>query len=216
MTTGWSRRLVIQSGMPLIIVGTSGCLKFSADESDNNLDSSGSPNSPTVGILDDSNPVGTVPDCPEPYKSLEPFWVVAGSGPIGGFELRLNRNRYSVGDILEANLVNRTSKSQPTGGKDRVDIIYKGEEGWHTIFGSIEGNPDWLAERILHKPGGVFNWKVTLTQEGLSEGNSLNGDYHACQQIKPGQYRFVYWGIIQEKEKTKNLKSITGLESHLL
>lgn len=161
-----------------------------------------------------SEPVGDgsaapAPSCPDGYQSYDPWWVVEGSGPLGGFDLALDGETYEHGDELVAELRNVTDEEQMTGVKQMFDIQYQDGAGWHTIFDLPDNqDPIWPLVGLSHPPGDGFTWRLTLTQASLSDGEIESAEsYHVCQPLKPGQYRFVYWGITTEQEREEDFET---------
>lgn len=160
----------------------------------------------------DDGPADPAPTCPEGYRSLQPWWIVKGPGPLAGFELRLDRETYTEGDELTAKLRNVTQSKQGAGNKHKYDIQYRGTDGWHTIFGTREDEGFcWTDEGYLIPPDNGFTWRFTLTQAGLSGGEGRRQSYRACQPVTPGTYRFVFWGISPEKEHGRGVETDSAL-----
>lgn len=162
---------------------------------------------PTSGELG----AATAPDCPEGIESIDPDWRVIGPGPLDGFELKLKRDTYHVGDELIAKLRNVTEEKRGAGAKSKFDLQYKGESGWHTILGFPKGDPvPYPAVLVLFPPGEGHSWHLTLSREGLAEGVQPAPDRVACQSIKPGTYRFVFWGIGGDDEAVGETFTVIG------
>lgn len=140
------------------------------------------------------------PSCPSEYTPLEPSWVVEGPGPLGGFDLSLDTREIQRGDTLNATLTNVTNEEHSSGIKQKYDIQYQSESGWHTIFGTEEDYAVYLDLAIAHPPGEGFSWQLEFTQEGLTDAVDDPVTYHVCTSLDPGTYRFVYWGITTERE----------------
>lgn len=156
----------------------------------------------------DDAPANPAPTCTEGYESLEPWWVVEGPGPLAGFKLRVDREEYAKGDELTAELRNVTESEQGAGNKHKYDIQYRATDGWHTIFGTPANESfAWTDEGYLIQPGDGWTWRFTLTQAGLSEGEDSGQSYHACQPVKPGTYRFVFWGVTTEQEREEGFET---------
>jgi hypothetical protein len=140
----------------------------------------------------------------EGYESLNPWWIVEDPGPLAGFELRLDRESYAVGDELVAKLRNITKEKQETGNKYTYDIQYEGADGWHTIIGTREDDEfGWDEVGYLFPPGNGWTWRLTLTQPGVWDGWDGEGSgqgYFACQPLTSGNYRFVYWGVGESED----------------
>jgi hypothetical protein len=93
-----------------------------------------------------------------------------------------------------------------TGNKKKYDIQYRGEEGWHSIFGT-DGIAPWTDEAVPHQPGEGFRWELTFTQDGLSEAVDHGPAYFVCNPLEPGTYRFVYWGVTPERERQEDFET---------
>ena len=188
MAEAWLRRRFLQLGMSGIGIGLAGCQSSEKTES------------PTVSNIG----AAPAPSCPNGYQPLDPFYVVESSRPMDGFDLTLNKETYSVGETLVAELVNVTDETRSTGVKRKFDIQYAAANGYHSIFGIPEDeDPIWPKVGIRHPPDEGFTWELPLSYEGLSEGQIESApSLQACQQIKPGQYRFVFWGITTPRERS--------------
>jgi hypothetical protein len=136
------------------------------------------------------------PTCRDGYYSIQPGWVLAGPGPVGGFVLSLDRETVSRGDTLTATLTNVTDSPQLTGNRHKYDIQYRSADGWHTILGTEFEQEAWADDAAGHDPGEGFSWELPLTQAGLSDASSK---YGVCSPLESGEYRFIYWGVIHEE-----------------
>ena len=147
------------------------------------------------------------PSCPNEYNPMDPYWIVEGPGPLGGFDLSLADREIRHGDSLNATLKNLTDKKKYCGIKEKYDIQYKTKSGWQTIFGlkaDMAVHPDIAA---IHKPGEGFSWDLEFTREGLSGAVGSEVTYYVCAPLDPGTYRFVYWGITSEREVESNYET---------
>ena len=196
-----SRRDALRLAAPTFAIVSVGCLSSGANQSPSQSTSPSMSPAPTESPTRTPNNIGAgpVPSCPDGYiASYDPWWEVVGSGPLGGFDLSLNKERFTKGELLVAKLRNITDGPQETGIRNKVDIQYQGSNGWHTILGIDEHQTVAFPQVALtHKQNEGFTWRVPLSQEKLAAGNEggINSSFHACQPIKPGQYRFVYWGV---------------------
>lgn len=196
-----SRREVLQALTAVVPVGLAGCSSLPPSGPTTSTASDIASKSPTDEPPISGTPAAPVPSCPEGYHSFEPWWKVKGPGPLGGFELSLNKQSYTQGEELTARLRNITDESRTTGVKKMFDIQFEGNQGWHTIFGLPEGqDAAYPLVGLRHPSGEGFTWNLTLSQEGLSEGSIESAkQFHACLPIEPGNYRFVYWGVGESK-----------------
>lgn len=151
--------------------------------------------------MTDITPANPSPTCTDGYRSLEPWWIVKGPGPLAGFELRLDGETYSKGENLTAELRNVSNQKQGAGNRQKYDIQSRGPDGWHTIIGVREAEGfEWTDEGYLIPPGNGWTWRLTLTQDGVWDGEGGGQSYHACQRLEPGNYRFVFWGVGESEE----------------
>lgn len=197
MSKNWFRRQFLQFSAGGVGVGLPGCQSIEKTES---------PTPTEVGAAPASS-------CPDGYKPLDPFYVVESSRPMDGFDLALNKETYSVGETLVAELVNVTNEVRSTGVKSKFDIQKQAEDGYHSIFGIPEDeDPIWPLVGIRHPPGEGFTWRLTLSLEGLSEGQIESApSLQACQPIEPSKYRFVFWGITTPRERSDGLEGGFGV-----
>lgn len=200
MVPRWSRRNLLHTGLAVVGVSLAGCQTTARSTTT----TPATTHADSVG----NRTAAPAPNCPDGYHSLTPAWVVEGPGPLGGFVLALNKEHYATGEELVAELRNATDEEQTSGNKTKFDIQYRGDAGWQTIFGTPDGQrPAWTDEGIIHQPGDGFTWQFPLTRDGVSNAVATGPSYHACQPIKPGLYRFVYWGITTEKERNEDFET---------
>ena len=147
------------------------------------------------------------PSCRDGYSSIDPSWVVDGEGPLGGFDLTLAKQELTPGETLVAKVRNATDEQQSTGHRKMYDIQYQTETGWHTIFGAEQVPVVYTMEAHDHDPGEGFTWRLTLTQDGLTDAVDHPPTYYVCNPLQVGTYRFVYWGITTEKEAQTNYET---------
>lgn len=151
---------------------------------------------------------GPAPSCPDAYYTFDPYWVVEGPGPLGGFDLTVSPETVAVGDTLTVTLRNVTDNRQESGLKEKYDIQYRGTNGWHTVFGTRDKTFDPPPEiAVTHEPGQGFTWQFPVTKDGLSNITEKPDIYEVCSPIVPRTYRFVYWGITTEREKKENYET---------
>ena len=92
-----------------------------------------------------------------------------------------------------------------SGVAAKYDLQYLGADGWHTILGTPEDSPVVIPDLgILHEPGDGFTWRFVLSRTGVSREAERGPAYHACEPIRPGTYRFVYWGITTRREREED------------
>lgn len=207
MATVWSRRRVLGAVSAFGGVGLAGCSSQFSSGGSPPAASTRSPASTPLGPVEDG-PAAPAPSCPDGVESVDPRWVVAGPGPLDGFELRVDRDAYARGDELVTRLRNVTDEERTSGVEAKYDVQYLGADGWHTILGTdAEGAVVIPDLGILHEPGEGFTWRFPLTRAGVSRETDRGPTYHACQPIRPGTYRFVYWGIVTEREREEDFET---------
>ena len=123
------------------------------------------------------------------------------------FAMRAHDSRYSGddadsaltferGDEVVVTLLNVSSEPQLTGNKAKNALHVLTEEGWTDVRGTREDTfypiPD---DGVLHPPGKGFEWRFTMTENGVIEDH-LNAEVlEVCPALSRGRYRFVFWGV---------------------
>lgn len=178
-----------------------GCTSFgSSGGGDQTTTSETGATATPVQTVDQTTPTD---GCPEGYTELTPFWRAAGPGPRHGFELSLQKTEIDMGDMLVARVRNATSAEQTTGHKAKFDIQYNSGGNWETIYGMDGEMQAWVAEVVRHPPGTGFTYRLPFTRSGLSNPTDHYPPLGVCSQLKPGTYRFIYWGL-HEDESTED------------
>lgn len=196
-----SRREILALAAGGLSAATAGCFGRGTGSDSTTTSSTTSATDPTP------SGASPAPSCRGRYTSFDPGWVVEGPGPLGGFELSLASDSIARGDTLTAELTNVSDDQQPTGNRKKYDVQYRGEDGWHTIFGTRNEHPAWTDEGIGHSSGHGFSWEFTFTRDGLSNAVAQTPTYYVCAPIEAGTYRFVYWGITPPKEEAENFET---------
>jgi hypothetical protein len=98
--------------------------------------------------------------------------------PLAEFELNLDSEAYSKGDLLIAKLRNVTNQGQSAGNKAKYDIQYRGPNGWHTIIGvSEEEDFGWTVLKTFGAGvAGVTALPGSVNAKKHGVGSFLNGD----------------------------------------
>lgn len=112
------------------------------------------------------------------------------------FELSVATERVSYGDRLTVTLENTTEKEESTGNRSKLDIQVKSEGEWESVL-YAEGTPIWNDLGIPHAPGEGFEWNIELGP-GVKFAKETNPPLQACDDVVPGTYRFVYWGVSRD------------------
>lgn len=130
--------------------------------------------------------------------TLEPLSKYARIGKIsyrnsGGFHLSAEPNSLGLGDKITVQLEYTGDKSGETSVKDLYIIQRRNNGKWNDLFCVKEG-PMWTAQAIIHsQESGGFQWEFEASKDGFSK------NYPVCTPVRPGEYRFVYWGMIENK-----------------
>lgn len=178
----------------LATVGTtcfSGCVdSFSAatsDETPTRTDTS-------TDIDSTPTPWSTVEDC-EGYEPVLPADSVH-EGVVGGLSLTVDQASLAVGETLTVRLENTSSEEQKSGQKREYVVEQRGPDGWTSIFWAEEpADVGWYPGGVSHLPGQGYVWKLPVTESGLDSAH----DFRVCRSIEPGQYRFVYFGVVSDQ-----------------
>ena len=199
-----------------LAVATAGCVESGGDETR-------SPNTSTVpvatGTTSEAPTTSTVtpsdafadgtagpPDCPGEYDPVDPAYVVEGTGPLAGFDLLLSTARVTRGEAFTVELRNVTAETRTTGIRAKYDVQSLGDDGWHSVFGTAS-DVAFVDLAYAHEPGEGFRWDLVFSESGLAIEDDGSPGYVVCSSLDPGRYRFVYWGITTERERTENYET---------
>lgn len=122
----------------------------------------------------------------------------------GDFTIRTDSNQYSIGDEMVAQLTNVSDEKAYTGTKEQYDIQKKYGDEWVSIYWS--DGFSWVFTGTPHSPGDGFKWELLLNDDDLqvgSEGHALK----PCGPLKPGHYRFVFFGVNIDDRNQNGLAS---------
>jgi hypothetical protein len=121
---------------------------------------------------------------------------------LSGFELRVNKETVIPGGTITFRLVNSTESKQMTGVRSKYGIHRRADDGWRSIYYSPNGDGVLYYDlAIEQEPGEVFTWNLKFDAEGLSRTiDRGEGTLAVCTPIRPGTYRFVYWGLTNEEK----------------
>ena len=204
MTVPSRRQLltIFAANLPLSVAGCS------SQEARPTQTPSTTPDQSSATYEPENGKAGPAPSCSGGAERFEPWWVVIGNGPAGGFELRSSKKSLNQGQSLTVTLQNVTDQPQSSGNRRKFDLQYKRTGGWHTIF-DVEGEAAWTDIGIEHQPGTAFKWTFKLSREGIVTflDKFDRSAYKLCSPINPGKYRFVYWGITSEREEKENFET---------
>jgi hypothetical protein len=121
---------------------------------------------------------------------------------VSGFELSVNKETITPGGTITFRLVNSTESKQMTGVRSKYGIHRRADDGWRSIYYSPNGDGVLYYDlAIEQEPGEVFTWNLKFDAEGLSRTiDRGEGTLAVCTPIRPGTYRFVYWGLTNEEK----------------
>lgn len=51
-----------------------------------------------------------------------------------------------------------------------------------------------------------------MTKDGLSETGKARPDYFVCTPLRSGTYRFIYWGVVPEKQREEDTDYALGTQ----
>lgn len=211
-----TRREVLSSSVALLPFSLAGCAD--SESSRSSASTATGPSTPsrttehtrsttheptrTITPLDDGD-ASPSRSCSGEYDAVDPAWVVAGPGPIGGFELFIRKAPATRGDVFEAEVLNVRQNRADIGIKGKFDVQYRGSTGWHSVLAADSAWND-LAYRF--EPGEGHTWKFPFTEEGIRDA-SERPEYLVCDELSAGEYRFVYWGVTGRREVNENFST---------
>lgn len=139
--------------------------------------------------------------CSQDLNRYEPNWEANGPEPRLGFELSLEKQIIEMGDTLVANVTNVTSETQNISDKGRFDIQYHGRDRWASIFDIKFDTPAYTLDLDTYDPGAGIEYRLPFTQSGLMNPIDRSPTLYRCSALEPGNYRFVYFGLIRENQQ---------------
>lgn len=202
------RRDVLASAAGSLIVA-GGCLSGSESTGEPTTESTETADSATESATSEAESITTaepqmrvLPTTP-PEKSLDCDGdlspVTLGDGNSyperhNGLELEASADTVAIGDEITFTLTNVGDEPQDTGEIYKYNLLRR-NDGWEPVFYISEQNP-WTDVGIQVNPGGGFRWPFTVEREGLERQNESNPTYYVCSPLEPGEYRFVFFGLV--------------------
>lgn len=102
---------------------------------------------------------------------------------------------FTRGDEVRIELTNVSSTPVGIGNPGKYNLEVLTEEGWTEVRGGDEGEPFVYTDELLtHPPGESVEWTFATTEAGLVEGGPHADRLRVCPELRPGRYRFVFWG----------------------
>ncbi|WP_410765812.1 hypothetical protein [Haloferax sp. DFSO60] len=191
----FTRREALSLGAVVTSLGVAGCLGAEPPAVGGNT-------TPST----DEGSAGPAKSCPAGYEPFEPWYIVEGPGPFGGFKLTVNRRELALGDTFRCKLRNATLSPQLSGIQSKFDVQYKHEDGWRTVYGTESGETAaFIDVAIEHLPRTGFTWEFPFTKAGFED--IAHDGLGVCGPVESGTYRFVYWGITSEKEEREEFET---------
>ncbi|MEE6209620.1 hypothetical protein U3A55_05575 [Salarchaeum sp. III] len=142
-----------------------------------------------AGVGQDSEPLS----CGNEWHRLNAFSESYAS-PWREWRLTTNRESLQYGDEMRVTLTNESDQEAYTGIPAKYDIQERTEEGWRSVLW-IDQKVALTDEALVHEPEEGLTWTFTVREETI-EG--VEEEYHICDAIEPGRYRFAYYGIGDE------------------
>lgn len=151
---------------------------------------------PNEGTSPSAHPTDTLGACPDDLDRLD---ADTETGPLpeqdAGFVIDADQTTVSRGDPIEITLENVDDEPRGTG-TERLFVLQRHVDGqWQTVTGAPEGRTGWNATLVVHDPGDGYTWTVTMSEDAFSTGG-----YDVCGSLLPGEYRFVYHGLVEPGE----------------
>lgn len=141
-------------------------------------------------------PTQTIGRCGELYEASVPVTITTPEI----FELSVVTETVPYGGRLTVTLQNTTETGQLSGIKSRIDIQQKESKSWESVLYTDE-YPVWRDIAVPHAPGEGFEWNVDIGP-GIDFADRIDPSFQACEAVEPGMYRFVYWGITRQPQRT--------------
>jgi len=160
---------------------------------------------PEIETLPETSPESSV-DCDDgTLDILDEADRDSYSAQSNEFELQASTDTVAIGEEITFTLTNVGSEEQFIGEIYKYTIQHRENDEWTPIYYRPE--PQWtdFAPRVA--PDGGYEWPFTFDQEGLErEHSSSNTPYYVCSALKPGTYRFVFWGLENPLSKRFTVK----------
>ena len=128
----------------------------------------------------------------------------AGSDGTPGLELRVvnpeydgddpdEALRFERGDAVRVEMTNVAPRPNATGNHAKYALEVETDVGWTDVRGTDDGEFAYTDELVGIAPGETVEWAFTMTEAGLV-GDRTNVDLRVCPDLRPGRYRFRFFG----------------------
>ena len=158
-------------------------------------------------------------DCPDdaferhpPFHDGDVNWGSGGGvDEVSGLELRVvdpehedtdgsgeaderdEARRFERGDPFRVEMTNVSGRPVGVGNHAKYSLEVETEDGWTDVRGSDDAKFEYTDELLSTMPGEVVEWSFAMDEEGLVADHP-NDDLRVCPDLKPGRYRFVFFG----------------------
>lgn len=132
------------------------------------------------------------PDCEETTLVSIPIVIIDSE------TFNLSVSSVSDDNRVVVTLENTSRQTALTGNRGKFDLQTAVDDSWESVVQRPE-DQYWTDEAIQHPPGEGFEWQLTLGP-GVTLNDDTRPSYVACEPLEPGEYRFVYWGLIGETD----------------
>lgn len=148
------------------------------------------------------SPTQTIERCGRLYYASVPVTITTSEV----FELSTATEVVPYSRQLTVTLKNITQTDQLSGIKGKIDIQQKETGSWKSVLYTDE-YPVWSDIPVRHPPGKGFEWNINIGP-GLDFADRIDPSFQACEAVEPGVYRFVYWGITRQPQRTNYALSV--------
>lgn len=138
-------------------------------------------------------------------EPIEARWTVR-TGSLAGFSLTLSDAVVPRGSDLTVALTNTADERRVSGNKQKYDVQRRTDGEWRSIL-SKPRDVVFTDEGISHAPSTGFDWELTISPSGLV---TADAPFVVCDELDPGRYRFVYWGLTPKAERDAETEYALG------
>jgi hypothetical protein len=124
---------------------------------------------------------------PSGYGSDELSW-----GAADGFSLRVDGDSFEYGETARVSLRYTWPGSATIGNREKYNLETLTEAGWQELR-SAAGLVTLTDLGFEKFTGQGWTWDIELTESGMED--ATEADVTVCTALRPGRYRFVYWGL---------------------
>ena len=109
---------------------------------------------------------------------------------------RTEPTTFARGDEVRVELTNVSTTTLGIGNHGKYNLELYTADGWTDVRGfDADGPPVAYTDELLpHHPGETVSWTFTMTEAEIVEGHQHEERIRVCPDLRPGRYRFVFWG----------------------